>query len=131
MLKYFVFTGISYLFSRFEGTWGTFFFTLWRSVNIILHILFISWKSFLINLPDCTKDLKTILFLGITSFNLMGEFGRLDWLANYQLVLFYNLLFEASTSICLFTKFTKTLRDAIFSEFRNSSMFFSLKWKNA
>lgn len=67
--------------------------------------------------------------LGITSFNLMGEFGRLDWLGNYELVLFYNLLFEASTSFCLVNKFTKSVRDALYEQFKYSSLFKFLRRK--
>lgn len=68
--------------------------------------------------------------LGITNFNLMGEFGRLDWLANYQLVLSYNLFFKISTSFCLVSKFTKSVRDALIVRFQQYSKFKSWKrWK--
>lgn len=65
--------------------------------------------------------------LGVTSFNLMGEFGRLDWLGNFELVLFYNLFFEASTSFCLVNKFTKSVRNALYTNFKESRVF--QRWK--
>ncbi|XP_047136745.1 limb region 1 protein homolog isoform X1 [Hydra vulgaris] len=61
--------------------------------------------------------------LGITSFNLMGEFGRLDWLGNFELVLFYNVLFEASTSFCIINKFTKSVRSALYVHFKHTALF--------
>ena len=62
-------------------------------------------------------------FQGITNFDLIGEFGRLDWLKNYKLVLFYNLLFEASTALCLANKFTASVRQAIFDQMKQSPIF--------
>ena len=53
----------------------------------------------------------------------MGEFGKLDWLGNFHLVLFYNLVFEASTSLCLAKKFTSTMRQALIDQMRQSAMF--------
>lgn len=70
-----------------------------------------------------------VRILGITSFDLMGEFGRLNWLGNYKLVLFYNLLFEAATSFCLVSKFTKSLRKALYEQFKETKFISSIKWK--
>lgn len=68
--------------------------------------------------------------LGITNFNLRGEFSRLNWLANYQLILFYNVFFKILTSFCLFSKFTKSVRDALIAHFQQYSKFKSWKrWK--
>eukprot|EP00794_Sanderia_malayensis_P002987 gene2987-3444_t len=64
--------------------------------------------------------------LGVTKFDLMGEFGKLDWLGNFYLVLGYNLIFEASTSLCLANKFTATVRQALFDKMRQSSAVKSL-----
>ena len=68
--------------------------------------------------------------LGITNFNLMGGFGQLHWFTNYQMVLFYNLFFEVCTSICLVSKLTKSVRDALTHHFLQYSRFKSWKrWK--
>eukprot|EP00112_Aurelia_sp_Birch-Aquarium-sp1_P013285 Seg2814.1 transcript_id=Seg2814.1/GoldUCD/mRNA.D3Y31 product="Protein LMBR1L" protein_id=Seg2814.1/GoldUCD/D3Y31 len=70
--------------------------------------------------------------LGITKFDLMGEYSKLDWLGNFHLVLFYNLVFEASTSLCLTSKFTSTVRRALVDQMRQSAVFtrlMTLKFK--
>jgi len=50
---------------------------------------------------------------GITNFDLLGNYGRLEWLGNFQLVLSYNLVFAIATVICLTTKFTASVRTAL------------------
>ncbi|XP_059575277.1 protein LMBR1L isoform X3 [Alligator mississippiensis] len=44
--------------------------------------------------------------LGITRFDLLGDFGRFDWLGNFYLVFLYNVLFAALAALCLVKKFT-------------------------
>ncbi|XP_028405757.1 limb region 1 protein homolog isoform X2 [Dendronephthya gigantea] len=56
--------------------------------------------------------------LGITTFDLMGEFGRFDWLGNLQLILLYNLWFEVASALCLMKKLTATVREALFERFK-------------
>lgn len=51
--------------------------------------------------------------LGITNFDLLGNFGRLEWLGNFYLVFSYNLLFAVVTVISLTTKFTASVRTAL------------------
>ena len=63
---------------------------------------------------------------GITKFDLMGEYGKLNWLGNFHVVLFYNLVFEASTSLCLANKFTSTVRRALVEQMRQSTLFTKL-----
>ncbi|XP_071443532.1 protein Lilipod [Hetaerina americana] len=48
--------------------------------------------------------------LGITNFDLLGDFGKIEWLGNFKIVLMYNLVFASSTTICLMNKFTSTVR---------------------
>ena len=50
---------------------------------------------------------------GITNFDLLGNYGRLEWLGNFYLVLLYNLVFAIATVICLTTKFTASVRTAL------------------
>jgi len=40
-------------------------------------------------------------FSGITNFDLLGDFGAIEWLGNFQIVLFYNLVFGTTTALCL------------------------------
>ncbi|XP_072019983.1 protein LMBR1L-like [Amphiura filiformis] len=51
--------------------------------------------------------------LGVTNYDLMGEFGQLDWLENFYLIFGYNILFGALTSSCLLNKFTSMVRQKI------------------
>ncbi|XP_029012713.1 limb region 1 homolog-like protein [Betta splendens] len=39
--------------------------------------------------------------LGITRFDLLGDFGRYDWLGNFYIVFLYNMLFAGLTSASL------------------------------
>lgn len=42
----------------------------------------------------------------MTNFDLLGDFGRIEWLGNFKLVLFYNLIFATAAISCLVRKFT-------------------------
>lgn len=50
---------------------------------------------------------------GITSFDLLGMYGRLNWISNFSLVWSYNVLFAASLIFCLVNKFTAPVRREI------------------
>ncbi|KAM9514631.1 protein LMBR1L [Guaruba guarouba] len=39
--------------------------------------------------------------LGITRFDLLGDFGRFNWLGNFYIVFLYNMGFVALTTLCL------------------------------
>lgn len=60
--------------------------------------------------------------LGITKFDLMGEFARLDWLGNFRVVILYNLLFEVLTAFCLVNKFTASVRKALYEQVQSLTM---------
>lgn len=47
--------------------------------------------------------------LGISNFDLLGNYGRVEWLGNFYLVLFYNVVFAASATLCLAKKVTNSL----------------------
>uniref|UniRef100_A0A8C5AS16 Limb development membrane protein 1 n=1 Tax=Gadus morhua TaxID=8049 RepID=A0A8C5AS16_GADMO len=51
--------------------------------------------------------------LGITRFDLLGDFGRFNWLGNLYIVLSYNLLFAVVTTLCLVRKFTSAIREEL------------------
>ncbi|NXR20140.1 LMBR1 protein, partial [Cinclus mexicanus] len=53
------------------------------------------------------------LTLRITRFDLLGDFGRFNWLGNFYIVLSYNLLFAIMTTLCLVRKFTSAVREEL------------------
>ncbi|XP_058838567.1 protein Lilipod [Topomyia yanbarensis] len=48
--------------------------------------------------------------LGITNFDLLGDFGQIEWLGNFMIVLLYNVIFGTAATLCLVNKFTATVR---------------------
>nr|KAG5695077.1 hypothetical protein BaRGS_032570 [Batillaria attramentaria]KAG5707139.1 hypothetical protein BaRGS_011850 [Batillaria attramentaria] len=52
--------------------------------------------------------------LGITNFDLIGNFGSMDWLGNFYLILTINIVFAAATALSLVTKFTAAVRQEIY-----------------
>lgn len=42
--------------------------------------------------------------LGMTNFDLLADFGRVEWLGNFYVVLLYNVVFLVSTTLCLMGK---------------------------
>lgn len=57
--------------------------------------------------------------LGITNFDLLGDFGRIEWLGNFNIVLLYNLAFASAATLCLMNKFTSTVRKELYARFRS------------
>ncbi|KAL1509903.1 hypothetical protein ABEB36_004570 [Hypothenemus hampei] len=53
--------------------------------------------------------------LGITNFDLLGDFGRIEWLGNFKIVLLYNILFAAVSSLCIVHKFTAKVRRELYA----------------
>ncbi|KAM5157814.1 limb region 1 protein homolog isoform 2-T2 [Mantella aurantiaca] len=51
--------------------------------------------------------------LGITRFDLLGDFGRFNWLGNFYIVVTYNLIFAVVTTLCLVRKFTSAVREEL------------------
>jgi len=47
--------------------------------------------------------------LGLTNFNLLGSFGRAEWLDDFWPVLGYNCVFSAVTCTILSKKITRTI----------------------
>lgn len=57
--------------------------------------------------------LVSLSFTGITRFDLLGDFGRFNWLGNFYIVLSYNMLFAVVTTLCLVRKFTSAVREEL------------------
>lgn len=56
---------------------------------------------------------------GITRFDLLGDFGRFNWLGNFYIVVSYNLLFAVVTTLCLVRKFTSAVREELLKALGN------------
>ncbi|XP_047022068.1 protein Lilipod isoform X2 [Helicoverpa zea] len=56
-----------------------------------------------------------VKMLGITNFDLLGEFGRIEWLGNFKLVLLYNAIFAGTVTLCLVSKFTASVRRELYN----------------
>lgn len=76
------------------------------------------------NAPHFIKDFYLfILLTGITRFDLLGDFGRFNWLGNFYIVLSYNLLFAIVTTLCLVRKFTSAVREELFKALGNLEIY--------
>uniref|UniRef100_V5GR09 Protein LMBR1L n=1 Tax=Anoplophora glabripennis TaxID=217634 RepID=V5GR09_ANOGL len=53
--------------------------------------------------------------LGITNFDLLGDFGSIEWLGNFKIVLLYNLSFAAASTLCVVNKFTAKVRRELYA----------------
>ena len=76
------------------------------------HLVALSFPCFL-HFSACFITSRRWFRSGITNFDLLGNFGRLEWLGNFYLVFSYNLLFAVVTVVCLTTKFTASVRTAL------------------
>ncbi|KAK2704388.1 hypothetical protein QYM36_016698, partial [Artemia franciscana] len=52
--------------------------------------------------------------LGITNFDLLGDFGRIRWLGNFYIILAYNILFAVLSGLCIAKTFTVKVRKELF-----------------
>lgn len=95
------------LLSRILGKIHIFSFTIVSSELSLFFTLNFFFKSFFI--------LLCCIFgtIGITNFDLLGDFGQIEWLGNFQIVLFYNVIFVGTTTLCLVNKFTATVRQEL------------------
>nr|XP_049694919.1 protein Lilipod isoform X1 [Helicoverpa armigera] len=59
-----------------------------------------------------------VKMLGITNFDLLGEFGRIEWLGNFKLVLLYNAIFAGTVTLCLVSKFTASVRRELYNRYK-------------
>lgn len=55
--------------------------------------------------------------LGMTNFDLLADFGRIEWLGNFYVVLLYNVVFLVSTTLCLMGKRELVLTINLFKAF--------------
>ncbi|XP_036747400.2 protein LMBR1L isoform X6 [Manis pentadactyla] len=55
--------------------------------------------------------------LGLTRFDLLGDFGRFNWLGNFYIVFLYNAAFAGLTTLCLVNTFTAAVRAELIQAF--------------
>ncbi|XP_015414070.1 PREDICTED: protein LMBR1L isoform X4 [Myotis davidii] len=55
--------------------------------------------------------------LGLTRFDLLGDFGRFNWLGNFYIVFLYNAIFAGLTTLCLVKTFTAAVRAELIRAF--------------
>ncbi|KAM5334515.1 protein LMBR1L isoform 1-T1 [Glossophaga mutica] len=55
--------------------------------------------------------------LGLTRFDLLGDFGRFNWLGNFYIVFLYNATFAGLTTLCLVKTFTAAVRAELIRAF--------------
>ncbi|XP_072939349.1 protein Lilipod [Epargyreus clarus] len=81
-------------------------------------------------LAHSTAQPLLVKILGITNFDLLGEFGRIEWLGNFRLVLLYNAIFAATVTLCLVSKFTASVRRELYNRFKWMTDVFTISEDN-
>lgn len=71
----------------------------------------------------CFLLIFIIFILGITNFDLLGDFGSIEWLENFKIVLLYNLSFAAASTLCIVNKFTAKVRRELYARLVENYMF--------
>ena len=61
--------------------------------------------------------------VGITNFDLLGNFGRIEWLGNFYVVLFQNCVFAITAALCLTTKIVTAVSRELFKRFKEFSKY--------
>jgi len=64
--------------------------------------------------------------LGITNFDLLGEYGQIEWLGNFKIVLLYNVVFAVASTLCLSNKCTLAVRRELYHRFQNMVTFWNI-----
>ncbi|CAG7837377.1 unnamed protein product [Allacma fusca] len=57
--------------------------------------------------------------LGITNFDLLGNYGKIEWLGNFYIVFLTNIIFSAASILCLASKFTLAIRQELYKRLRS------------
>lgn len=90
-------------------------YVVWNCFHRVIVVCFS--KSVIKVLMQVSNSILT----GITRFDLLGDFGRFNWLGNFYIVLSYNLLFAIMTTLCLVRKFTSAVREELLKALGNNS----------
>lgn len=82
--------------------------------------LIIANTSLLLVLSSALPLLSRII--GITNFDLLGDFGRIEWLGNMKIVLLYNATFVTVTTLCVFKKLTTPVCKELIERIKNLTL---------
>lgn len=63
--------------------------------------------------------------VGITNFDLLGDFGAIEWLGNFRIVLLYNLIFGTSVAVIVAKKFSATVRRELCARLMENYLLFT------
>nr|CAI5841146.1 unnamed protein product [Callosobruchus analis] len=74
-------------------------------------------------IPLVRRCLLKSSLTGITNFDLLGDFGSIEWLGNFKLVLLYNLSFATAATACVFNKFTAKVRRELYARLIENYLF--------
>lgn len=61
--------------------------------------------------------------VGISNFDLLGDFGRIEWLGSFYVVFIYNIIFASTTALSLTNKFTEPVRKELMKRLRSLASF--------
>lgn len=61
--------------------------------------------------------------VGISNFDLLGDFGRIEWLGSFYVVFIYNIVFATTTALSLTNKFTEPVRKELVKKLRGIASF--------
>ena len=81
----------------------------------MLHLYYYYYYN---NKNEFFKMYFAFFITGVTNFDLLGDFGRMDWLRNFYIILLYNIIFAVATALCLVTTFTSKLRQELYLRLR-------------
>ncbi|XP_063227434.1 protein Lilipod isoform X2 [Bacillus rossius redtenbacheri] len=57
--------------------------------------------------------------LGITNFDLLGDFGQIEWLGNFKIIFLYNVLFAVFATVILLRGITAVILRELYARFWN------------
>lgn len=66
-----------------------------------------------------------MFLIGITNFDLLGDFGSIEWLDNFVIVIVYNFSFAVVVTLTVLNKFTAKVRREIYARLVENYVFLS------
>lgn len=87
-------------------------------------------KSIIICNSCCVINCVLIHFVhfcttGITNFDLLGDFGSIEWLDNFVIVIVYNFIFAVVVTLTVLNKFTAKVRREVYARLVENYVFLS------
>lgn len=76
-------------------------------------------------MQKCTKPQHYFYCVGITNFDLLGDFGSIEWLDNFVIVIVYNFVFAVVVTLTVLNKFTAKVRREVYARLVENYVFLS------